>query len=136
MISIKREKLAANMHELDLLLHDYFERTIAQQGQPKLDMDWSSLGKLETSGHVVLMAARQEDKLVGFALYFLHMHTHHRGVLFALCDILAVNPDHRGQGVATELVLRAERLLRSMGVEYIIHNYRCIYDVEPLFPKL
>jgi GNAT superfamily N-acetyltransferase len=58
------------------------------------------------------------------------------GVVCAACDILAVDVDARGQGIARALMEFAEPILRERGVKIVTHQFRVIYDVEPLFPKL
>lgn len=124
------------MTELDELLHDYFERTNAQEGQPKLDMNWRAIQELERNDKLCIFCARIEDKLVGFAMYVLMKHLHHASTLWALCDILAVNPDERGKGIASAIVKHAENKFRYSGVDMMVHGYRTIYDTEPLFGKL
>ena len=133
---IKRERLDVCLLDVDRLLLDYFERTNAQDGQPKLLMDWASMIKLESMGKVALFTARIENKLVGFALYVMYPHLHHGGNIWAMCDILAVDPDQRGKGVATNIVEHAERRFKQMGITQMMHSYRTIYGVTPLFEKL
>ena len=135
-MQIKRERLNECMSEVEPLLLDYFARTEAQQGQPKLDMDWLAFYKIEAEGKLVILTARKGDELIGFAIYVLFPHLHHSRSLWAMCDILAVNPDHRNQGVATEIVKHAEKRFRVMGVDQLVHGFRTIYDTTPLFEKL
>ena len=136
-MNLSMEQVDAVYHELDDLLHDYFARTIAQEGLPPLRMNWSAYIELNNRGNLLCFTARNDDDdLMGFVMYHIHPHLHHMGVIMAACDILAVNVDDRGQGIGTELVEYAEPMLRNRGVRHIIHMFRTCYDVEPLFPKL
>lgn len=137
MMIVQRERLDRCLHEVDALLLDYFERTEnAQKGQPKLNMNWAELIRIEGNGNLCLFTAREDEKLQGFAMYVLIKHLHHANTMWALCDILAVNPDVRGQGIATRMVEYACGKFKRMGVDYIVHGYRTVYGVTPLFPKL
>lgn len=135
-MDIRRERLPACINDLDKLLLDYFERTNAQEGQPKLDMNWAQLMGLDDRGHLCIFTARDNGRLRGFGMYVMMKHLHHATTKWAMCDILAVDPDVRGTGVATQIVEHAAKKLKHMNVDYMVHGYRTIYDVKPLFPKL
>lgn len=136
-MDIRRERLDRCLNEVDALLLDYFERTEnAQKGQPKLEMNWAEIMRIEDNGKLALFTAREGEQLQGFAMYVLVKHLHHASTMWALCDILAVNPDVRGQGIATRMVEHACNKFKQMGIAYVVHGYRTVYGVEPLFPKL
>lgn len=130
------EPVAQTWHELNALLHDYFTRTQAKEGLPQLRMNWAAYTELNEAGGIVLLTARDGDKLIGFVMYHVFPHLHHMGVINAACDIIAVDVDARGQGIARALMAHAEPVLRNRGVQYITHQFRTCYDTEPLFPKL
>lgn len=124
--------------ELDELLHDYFAKTVAKEGLPPLRMNWPVYVTLNKRHDLLLFTARDDDRdaLCGFVMYHVHPHLHHMGVVNAACDILAVGVDHRGKGVAKQLMAEAEPVLKDRGAHYVTHQFRTCYDVEPLFPKL
>lgn len=135
-MEIKRERLDRCLHEVAPLLLDYWKRTNAQEGQPPLNVNWVGFQSLEDAGKLILFTARIEEKLVGYDLYMLYAHIKYVPTMWAMCDTLAVNPDYRGRGIGTELVKYAEKRLKHMGVDYIVHGYRTDYNVTPLFEKL
>jgi GNAT superfamily N-acetyltransferase len=135
-VEIAIEPVHGTWRELDILLHDYFSRTKAKEGIPPLRMNWDVFIKLNEQGHVMLFTARDGERLVGFALYYIHAHLHHMGMMAASCDILAVDVDHRGKGIATAMLKYAEHVFRNRGIDFITQGSRTCYDVEPLFPKL
>jgi|KBSMisStaDraftv2_1062788.scaffolds.fasta_scaffold63971_3 GNAT superfamily N-acetyltransferase len=136
-MQIKREHLERCLNEVDALLNDYFERTEnAQKGQPKLEMNWAEIMRIENNGKLALFTAREGNQLQGFAMYVLIKHLHHASTHWAMCDILAVNPDVRRQGIATAMVEHALSKFKHMGIDYVVHGYRTVYGVTPLFPKL
>jgi GNAT superfamily N-acetyltransferase len=136
MLRIGPEPLDDCYQAMDALLQDYFARTIASEGLPPLRMDWLAFQRLENAGALVLVTARDADELVGFVMYLVVPHLHHIGVTVAACDILAVDVDARGRGIARKMVEAAEPILKERGAAIVTHQFRVCYDVKPLFPKL
>lgn len=136
-MNYKRERLVTIIDEVAPFVVDYFARTKAQESVPPIDIDWDQYLTADINGRLTVITARSDDgHLCGFVMYVVGPNPHYRDVFFATCDILAVSPECRGQGIASMLVRSAEALFRPMGVERMIHYFRTIYDVEPLFPKL
>jgi GNAT superfamily N-acetyltransferase len=131
------EKLHDNLPALDVFVRDYFDRTKAKEGVPPIDMDWDQYLLAEDKDRLALFTARTESaKLCGFAMYVVTPNPHYKTVTFATCDILAVSPDYRSLGIARMLIRSAEGVFSSLGVDRMIHYFRTVYDVEPLFTKL
>ena len=135
-MEIQLEQLASAGLEMHHMIRDYYKRTNAQDGIPPLRMDWSFYGKLEKQNKLVIVTARDGYDLVGFAMYILGEHPQHDAMPFALCNTLAVDVDHRGQGIGTQLVQAAESYFKTTPVKMIVHGHRTVYDAAPLFPKL
>lgn len=135
-MDLKEERLHTCVKEVAALIDDYYARTNAQEGIPKLQMHWKFFTDLEKKKRLALYTARDEGKLIGVGMYLLYLHPQHFGMLSAICNTLGVNPDYRGKGVGTKIVQFAEIGLRDRGVKMVVHGYRTIYKTEPLFPKL
>ena len=118
------------------IMEEYYEKTNASTGVPKLDFDWDYYMGLWLQDSLVLITAREDDELIGFSMYIVRFHPQYKTVLFATCNTLAVKLGHRGKGVATRLVKASESFLRLHNVKYMLHGFRAVYDAEPLFTKL
>jgi GNAT superfamily N-acetyltransferase len=137
-MDIEQEHVQEVYQELDELLHDYFEKTIAKEGLPILNMDWRSYFELQKREHLMLLTARDDyrGRLMGFVMYYIYPHLHHKGFICAACDILAVRLEQRGRGIGMLLMEHAEPLLKDHRVRYITHQFRVCYDTAPLFPRM
>lgn len=136
-MEIEQEHVMEVYQEMDELLHDYFEKTIAKEGLPILNMDWRAYIELQRREHLILTTARDtRGRLLGFVMYYIYPHLHHKGFICAACDILAVRVEHRGRGIAQTLMEASEPLLKEHKVRYITHQFRVCYDTAPLFPKM
>jgi GNAT superfamily N-acetyltransferase len=122
--------------DMDVLLHDYWQRSEASEDVPPLNMNWRAYMQLNDQFALKLFTARTH-MLVGFVMYHVHEHLHHIGTTNAACDILAVHIDARGKGVARKMMEFAEPKLREVGVTHVTHQFRtCYNNTKPLFPKL
>lgn len=121
---------------MDAIMHEYYEKTVARAGVPPLDFDWEAYIKIEAENKLVLIVARDAEELMGFAMYYVALHPQYKTTVYGICNTLAVKLKYRGQGVATKLVRAAEPYLKLYNVKYMVHGFRAVYDVEPLFQKL
>jgi len=135
-MELREERLYMCVKEVADLIADYYKRTNAQDGIPKLEMHWKHFTDMEKKKALALYTAREEQKLVGVGMYLLFMHPQHLGLLTAICNTLGVNPDYRGKGIGSAIVRFAEMKLKDRGVKMMVHGHRTIYKAEPLFPKL
>lgn len=121
--------------EIDALLRDMYQHTVASSGIPQYDFDWPRYEQVDKSGMLLLCTIRYDGLLAGFVMYLVVKHPHHRTVDSAECDAIAINHTVRGHGIGHMLYEFAERQLRDRGVQFVTHRYRVCYGVEPVFPK-
>lgn len=131
------ERIAYVRNEADALIKDYYERTVAGNNTPPLDMSWDLFELLDSTDQILCVTARfDDDKLCGFVLYVVGCMPHHKTLFSATCDTLAVDPDFRSKGIGRKLMEVAEKLLVTCGVVCIMHFARSVYtDTVPLFEK-
>lgn len=135
--SIKQTPVSEWRHDMETIQLRYQSAEIKGH-MPPIDTDWDVIQRIEDSGMLVAVGAVDDDTgtMLGYAIYFVFEHAHHRGVLFGACDIIAVSPAHRDKGIATRLIEAAEPLLRGYGARYMTHGFRHVYKTPPLFEKL
>jgi len=134
---ISIERLPAVVMEVNDLIMGYYADTNAQDGIPPLRMDWATFANLSHDDKLILFTAREGDELLGVNMYLLSMHPQHAGMKCALCNTLAVATKHRGKGIGSLLTEAALAYFKDeTDVKMVIHHFRTIYDVQPLFPKL
>lgn len=123
--------------DLDALVKDYFAKTEASEDCPPLDMDWDFYIQMEHEDKLVLVTVRDDELLVGFVMYIIAPHPHHKGLNSAICDILATRLDRRRHGIGTHLVHAAEQYFKQHGkIDMMFHGFRTVYKTKPLFPRL
>ena len=92
-----------------------YHREIAPEDAPALDPDWQGLLREAAFGRVLLVTARHEEALVGFALNMLYMHVFHRAVAHAVTHQW-LDPAYRVGLFGLDMLKRNLVLLREKGV--------------------
>lgn len=121
----QRERAHDVMDEiLPLLVKHWHE--IAHYRDIELEPDWEMYLKMEDSGVLRVFTARDDkddDRLVGYAVFFIKHNIHYKSSLQALQDILFIDPDHRG-GTGLRLIRWTENELRKENVQIILHHLK------------
>jgi GNAT superfamily N-acetyltransferase len=123
-------------HDVGELVRDYYTRTIANHGMRPLAFKWETYKVLEQENACRLFLAREDDTLVGFALYVVQDHLHHENQIVAHCTMIGVRPEYRNMGIGRALIGFAEAWFREHGVTHMVHHHRTIYNVKPLFEDM
>jgi GNAT superfamily N-acetyltransferase len=114
---------------LDDGLHAIVEKHWHEVGVHKEDVplavDYDKYRALEAQGILKLMAARQGERLVGYASFIVMPHLHYSRTLHALNDAIFVDPSVRGAGI--RLIREAERGLAEMARPGCV---RIVYHVK------
>jgi GNAT superfamily N-acetyltransferase len=91
-----------------------------------VDMDWSSYRAMEDAQRLLTVTARTAGKLIGYAVYIIWRHPHHRGICTAQNDAWFIDPAYRRGPIGRRLVERAEALMAQRGVSEIMASIRPI----------
>lgn len=149
-ITYAREVLGGVEPELETLVRAYYAPTKAHEGLPPYRFQWPVYWSAQSHKVLYLATARRGRErwggasgaahytgpLVGWVLYLVLDHPHHKGLKMADCDTLAVSHHERGRGIGRGLIEHAVPALKAMGASRIVHRHRLVYGENALFPKL
>jgi hypothetical protein len=93
-----------------------YHKELAVEGTPDLDPDWPALLRAAAFGGVLLVTARHEGALVGFALNVLYAHVMHRSVAHAQTHEW-LDPAYRIGAFGLSFLRENLSLLRGKGVK-------------------
>ena len=100
---------------------------IAHYKDVPLDPDYDLYLKMQEMGLLRSYSARDTDnKLIGYAVYFVKGHAHYKSTLFAQEDIIYVDPERRGMGLF--LLKYADEELKKIGVKVVTHHIKYSHD--------
>lgn len=78
-----------------------------------LAVNWAKYRDLERLGILKVMAARQDDRLVGYASFMVMPHLHYAETIHAMNDAIYVDTEVRGVGIG--LIRACEKALAELG---------------------
>lgn len=94
-------------------------------------IDWDKYRSFDAIDAVVLITARVDKDMVGYAIYLVDTHTHFATTVFAAQDALYIAPEHRGNGAGKGLLDFSEESLAS-GCDAIIQGVLPTLDFSDL----
>lgn len=125
-LTIAEESFRPFIAEAAPLLAQHW-REIARYQDILLDVDVERYVALDEAGHLATIVARQGDRIVGYALFFLQAHPHYRHSVQALQDVVYVDPTVRHAGIGTALIETAERVLAARGCDVVYHHVKTVH---------
>lgn len=115
------ESYAEIVEDIKPLLVEHWEEIAVNHDAIPLGPDFDFYKRLNEAGSLIFYAARQEDKLVGYGIYYLTpSHPHYKTSFWAVSDIVFIHPDYRNAGFAKGLFSFIERDLIHRGVNVIM----------------
>lgn len=119
-MQFSEETIAASLEEAKpLLLKNWYE---AELDQFPLDPDFELYLRLEKEGAIKSFACREDNKMIGYVVYFVHYHPHYKTVLVAHCDIIFIDKAFRGQGLS--FIRWCDEQLKLSGVKIVVHDIK------------
>lgn len=89
-----------------------------------LEPDYELYMKMEELGTLRVFVARDDDqKIIGYAVFFIKHNLHYKSSLQALQDIIFIDPDRRGM-FGGRFILWCERELKNEGVHIVFQHIK------------
>jgi hypothetical protein len=83
-----------------------------------------------------IYTAREEDRLVGYQVFFVHAHPHFSGAMEAIQDLLFLSQDMRKGFTGYRFLKWCDEQLTSDGVNLIFQHVNKDHDYGPLLRRL
>ena len=120
---------------LDLLKLHYAE-IAPMKDLFRLNPDLITYRKLELMGILYIITARDDGRLVGYVSLIVKEHLHYKDVLMATDDIHFLHPDYRHGRVGIEMLLFAEKQMKTLGVKVMALRAKKASGHDPLYERL
>ena len=133
MITYGVESLKDCLDEMKPLLEKHWEEIAHHKDKIKLNPNYEQYLSMEEMGLVHTCTVRDEGKLIGYFVSFIVPNLHYQDHLWAMNDILFLEPAYRGDGrTAFQLLSFAEEMLIELGVSVIQLHMKIDFPFEPL----
>lgn len=136
MITINIEKLDSCLEEMKPFLIKHYKEVALYQEHIELNPDYDSYFRIEESGDLLTVIAREEGRLVGYFLSFIVRHPHYKDHLYASNDVIYVDSECRDNGIGYRMISFAEKCLKERGVSVMVINMKTAKPFEELCQAL
>jgi GNAT superfamily N-acetyltransferase len=134
-IRFARETLGQAYADALELTRLHYEEIAPYQDIFKLKPDLDSYHRLEKSGALVVITAREDGILVGYFLMIVRSHPHYSDTIVANEDMKYVHPDYRGK-TGMGLIRFAEQEARRRGCKVMLQRSKARSEHGSLYRRL
>ena len=135
MITFKVEDFADVMEELKPMFEEHWHEVAVYQDKIDLSPDYDKYCGLPDDS-LVTVIAREEGKAVGYSIYFVSPHIHYKDHLYAVNDIVFVDPEYRHGKTAPDMLDYAEAYLVELGCSVVTMHMKKHIPFESLMDYL
>jgi len=97
--------------------------------------DWPLYERMAAQGQLLIIAARDSGRLVGYAIWFIKNHHNYKDTLFAIANIYYLLPGYRTR-CKRDLFQKGEDLARERGVRRIVNRSKTFNHAGDLFKEM
>ena len=101
-----------------------------------VDPDWAMYDKLDAMDRLAIFTARAEEVLIGYSIFYLGPHPHHRDTKQAMQDILYIHPRYREGALGSRLISFCNEELWKLGVVCVYSGVTEKRDFSPVLLRL
>ncbi len=135
MIEYAVEDPATFVEELKEVIPLHYDELCVTKDFPLMP-DYEGYGRLYVAGLLRCITARDENGLVGYAIFIVQPHLHYKSCKTAFEDIYFLIKEHRLGRTGIRLFQFAEEALRADGVNRIIMHTKIHMDNSKLYEYL
>jgi GNAT superfamily N-acetyltransferase len=134
-ITYQTEDPAEFIEALKGVLPEHYDELCVTKDFPLMP-DYEAYGRLHVAGMLRCITVREDNELIGYALFIVHPHLHYKSCITAFEDIYFLKKEHRKGRVGIRLFQFVEDVLKREGVHRIIMHTKIHMDNTRLFEYL
>lgn len=134
LLKFQREKASQEFfaEALPLLTKHYLE--ISANQDIALEPDYEKYAQLDELDMLRVYTARDENALLGYAVFFIHQNLHYKSSKQALQDVLYIDKDRRGFGA--KFILWCDKQLKADACQVVYHHVKAKHNFGPMLERL
>jgi len=131
-VSFQKEIASECFDEALPLLVEHYKEVYQFKDIP-LKPDFIKYKQIEEVGLIRTFTARDNGELIGYAIFVVHNHLHHKSSLQAIQDLLFIKKDKRGFG--KDFIAWCDEQLKLEGVQVVMHHVKIEHDFGSLLER-
>lgn len=135
-ITYQEESYEQVVEEIQPLIFAHWEEIASCKDKIKLNPDFNMYKILNDAGVLRIFTVRDVGRLVGYFIVICQPHLHYSDHVYAMNDIIYIDPEYRGTTIAFKLLRSVEKRLKKDGVSVLMINMKVHAPFDRLLEKL
>jgi hypothetical protein len=124
MIEYQEESLIDVLEEMMPLVIEHHEEVDDFKDKITLNPDYDRYLEIAGQDMLTLYTMRKDSELVGYNMFIVGSHGHYSDTLYAVNDIIYIDPKMRGEEATPTFFKRCEEWLTEYGVDVIMYSMK------------
>jgi GNAT superfamily N-acetyltransferase len=117
------------------ILPEHYDELCVTKDFPLMP-DYEAYGRLHVAKMLRCITVREDNELIGYAIFIVYPHLHYRTCLTAFEDIYFLKKEYRKGRLGLRMFQFAEQVLKDEGVDRIVMHTKIHMDNSSLFEYL
>ena len=122
--------------QIQILIKRHYAELTLDKDVMKLAPDWDRYNELNSLGKLSIVCAYDDEKIVGYSVFFLNEHIHYKNNIIANNDVLFLSPEYRLGMTGIKLIKYSEMILQQLGVSKVIWHVKQAKDFRKLLHRM
>lgn len=136
MISFQKEAPQPFAQEAMDLFNAHFHEIAERTDVIELDPDIEAYERLYAQGKLEIHTIREDDKLIGYSIWFVMNHLHYKKSLTANSDVLFLHPDFRKGITGVKFITWSLNEIKKRKPQRIAFHMKPFLDYSPIIERL
>jgi len=132
----QEESYAQVVDEIQPLIKSHWKEIASCKDKIKLNPNFNMYKTMNELGILRIFTVRDFGKLVGYFIVMCQPHLHYSDHVYAMNDIIYIDPEYRGSTIAFKLLRSVEKRLKKDGVSVLMINMKVYAPFDRLLEKL
>jgi hypothetical protein len=124
------------IEELKPLTERHYQEVALDKQHIPLAPDWTRYTKIAELGSLLVVGARDKDKLVGYSVFYISEMMHYMTTLSASNDVVYLAPEYRTGFAGVKLIKASETALKARGVTKVIWHVKFAKDFRKILYRM
>lgn len=124
MIEYLEESIKDVLEEMKPLLVAHYKEVHAFPDKIPFNPDYELYFLLEEHNNLHVLTIRDDGKLVGYIIAFVRTNPHYQDHVYAVNDIIYLDPEYRHTDVSRNMLMIAEDCYRRLGASVITYHMK------------
>ena len=118
------------------LINEHWVEMESRKDLLQIDVDYDRYEAVEQAGMLLVLIAKENEKVVGYSVNILSTHLHHKDTLMCYNDLLFLTQSKRNGSLGIRLIQETEELAKRRGAEMMFWHSKSNTPLSRILPRM